>query len=186
VIGVETHQFRNGGVTIIGLHSNPQLDVDELGPPEFKSNKRFEEKRTVVLTAPAEFYVYDIRSAKSLGRSKRLRLTVDPYEPTLLAFSPAPFPQIRISMPEVLKRGSTGHAGFTFAGFEPAETPVLHLNVTDPSGKQAPYYSGNLLAPGGAADKVFNIAENAQSGKWTLQVRDVLTGQSQTRTFEVQ
>jgi len=37
VVGVETHLFRNGGVTILGLLSNPQLRVDELGPPEFKS-----------------------------------------------------------------------------------------------------------------------------------------------------
>jgi hypothetical protein len=35
--GVETHLFRNGGVTIIALLTNPQLRVDELGPPEFKS-----------------------------------------------------------------------------------------------------------------------------------------------------
>ena len=43
VVGVETHRFRNGGVIIVGLLSNPELRVDELGPPEFKSNERFRE-----------------------------------------------------------------------------------------------------------------------------------------------
>jgi hypothetical protein len=41
VVGVETHTFQNGGVHIVALHSNPELRIDELGPPEFKSNDRF-------------------------------------------------------------------------------------------------------------------------------------------------
>ena len=44
-VGVEIHVFRNGGATIVGLLSNPQLRVDELGPPEFRSNERFEKPR---------------------------------------------------------------------------------------------------------------------------------------------
>ena len=42
VVGVETHIYRNGGVRLITLISNPQLRVDELGPPDFRSNQRFE------------------------------------------------------------------------------------------------------------------------------------------------
>lgn len=54
--GIEAHTFRNGGVSIVGLLSNPQLSVDELGPPEFKSNQRFEKPKTVHLRAPTELY----------------------------------------------------------------------------------------------------------------------------------
>ena len=34
VVGVETHVYQNGAVRIIALNSNPQLRVDELGPPD--------------------------------------------------------------------------------------------------------------------------------------------------------
>ena len=48
VVGVETHSFRNGAVEIVGLLTNPQLRVDEMGPPQFKSNERFEHARKLV------------------------------------------------------------------------------------------------------------------------------------------
>ncbi len=186
VVGVETHEFRNGSTTIVGLHSNPQLDVDELGPPEFKSNKRFEKPLKLFLTAPVELYAYDIRAGKNLGRTKRLSMTVDPYEPRMLAFSATPFPELQISIPKQMRRGTAGQVGFTFGPSSSADVSVLNVAVIDPSGHPVPYYSGNLLAPGGSAVKVLNMAENAQAGRWTLRVKDVLTGQWQIRTFDVQ
>ena len=186
VVGIETHEFRNGGVTIVGLHNNPQMRVDELGPPEFKSNQRFEKQQKVRLVAPVQLYAYDVRAGKKLVKAKEFELTVDPYEPTVLAFSAVPFPELEVNISKRIERGATGRVGFTFAGASSAEMPVLHLEVLDPSGHAVPYYSGNLLAPDGSAEKVLNVAENAPVGKWTLRVRDVLSGQSQTRTFDVQ
>ena len=37
VVGVEIHEFRNGGLTIVGLSNNPPIEVDELGPLKAKS-----------------------------------------------------------------------------------------------------------------------------------------------------
>ncbi len=185
VVGIETHEFRNGGVTIIGLHNNPELRVDELGPPEFKSNQRFEKQKKVRLMAPVELYAYDIRAGKKLGRAKEFDLMVDPYEPTVVAFSAVPFPALEVHISKTIARGATSRVGFAFASASSAAVPVLHLEVLDPSGQSVPYYSGNLLAPDGSAEQVLNVAENAPVGKWTLRVRDVLSGQSQTQTFEV-
>ncbi|HZU25968.1 MAG TPA: alpha-amylase family protein, partial [Bryobacteraceae bacterium] len=39
--GVETHVFRNGDIYLVALLSNPSLRVDELGPPDFRSNDHF-------------------------------------------------------------------------------------------------------------------------------------------------
>ena len=64
VVGVETHVFRNGGATIVGLLSNPQLRVDELGPPEFKSNGRFEKPRRLKLLLPRRILLF-MTSAKA-------------------------------------------------------------------------------------------------------------------------
>ena len=67
VVGVETHTFRNGGIWMVALMTNPQLRVDELGPPEFKSNERFAKPIAVKLTLPGQRFVYDVRAAKALG-----------------------------------------------------------------------------------------------------------------------
>lgn len=185
VTGVEIHRFRNGGVTIIGLEMNPSLRVNELGPPEFKSNARFEKPIQVRLTLPAELYAWNIRNGESLGRQRQISVTVDPFEPSIFAFSSVPIPQLAVSSPSRLAPGSTGHAGLSFSSTTPAAMHVIHVDVIDPSGKVVPYYSGNLLAPEGRAVKALPLALNEAGGRWQLRVRDVLTGQSRSADFEV-
>jgi hypothetical protein len=185
VVGVETHQFRNGGVTIIGLLSNPQFRVNELGPAEFKSNQRFETPRPVRLKLPFEMYAYDIRAGKSLGRKTEIAVTVDPYEPVLFAFSPGPLPALKLSAPQRIERGESARIGLGFDSATPAATHLFHVDVLDASGKPVPYYSGNVLAPGGHAEKIVPVASNDASGGWTIRVKDLLSGQEQTAAIEV-
>jgi hypothetical protein len=180
VVGVETHRFRNGGVMIVGLLSNPELRVDELGPPEFKSNERFEKPRTIRLLLPADLYSYDIRSARALGRQKEITVTLDPYEPVVFAFSPSPLPAIRISAPQRIARGEIARIGLGFDGSSLAATHVFHLDVQNPAGKVVDYYSSNVLALNGSGVYAIPFACNDTPGRWTIRVHDLLSGQSQT------
>jgi hypothetical protein len=184
VVGIETQQFRNGGVTIVALHENPQMRVNELGPPEFKSNERFEKPRALRLDLPDALYAYDVRAGKALGRVKQVTFTLDPWEPCIYAFSRVPLPEMRMAAPARLARGADGRFGLSLAG-TPAAAHVLHVEVVDPSGKAAAHYSGNLLAPGGNASKLLPLAVNDAAGKWQVAVRDVLSGQTRTATVEV-
>lgn len=181
--GVETHRFRNGGVTILGLLTNPQLRVDELGPPEFKSNQRFEQPRKLRLALPREEYVFDIRRAEPLGRRKLIELTLDPYEPVLLAVASEPLSRLRVAAPKGLAPG--GNVMIGLAMDSPAAVHVMGVDVIDPSGKAVPHYSGNLLAPNGRAAKLLPLAFNDPPGTWRVVVRDLLTGQSITREMEI-
>ena len=185
VVGVETHLFRNGGVTILGLLSNPQLRVDELGPPEFKSNQRFEKPRMLKLGFPVELHVCDARAAKFLGRKKELTVRLEPYEPVILALSPSPVPALRVVAPERLKRGETGQLGLSLEEESPAGSHIFHVEVVDPSGKVVPHYSGNVIAPNGRCDKLLPLAVNDAPGRWVIRVKDVLSGQTQTAAVEV-
>jgi hypothetical protein len=185
VVGVETHTFRNGGVWIVALMTNPQLRVDELGPPEFKSNDRFSKSVTVRLTIPRDRFVYDVRAAKPLGRVSEISVTLDPYEPTIFAVAPSQVAALELSTPERVKRGESAIVVVRFAAATPATNHVLHVDVINPSGQTVDYYSGNLLAPEGHAGKVLPIAVNDPAGRWEIRVRDVLTGQSRTSAFEV-
>lgn len=184
-VGVETHTFHNGGVTIVALLTNPQLRVDELGPPEFRSNERFEKPRTVKLSLPSELYIYDLRRASRLGKKKDLAVQLDPYEPAIFAAWPAAAPELVVLAPARLRRGETAQIGIRFAPATPAATHLLHIEVIDPSGKAMPHYSGNLLAPHGRTAKPLPIAVNDPAGKWEIRIKDLLSGQTQTSTLEV-
>jgi hypothetical protein len=191
VAGIETHEFRNGAVTIVGLLSNPQMEIDDLGQPEgedaqsFKSKERFEKPQKVRLTAPREFYAYDVRHARLLGLVKELALTVDPYEPVIIAFSPTPIPLLHVSGPARIARGETGLIGISMGNSSPAGMHVFHVDVLDPTGKHVEYFSGNVLAPGGSAAKMLPIAQSEKAGKWSVHVKDVLSGQEASADFDV-
>ena len=185
LVGIETHVFRNGGVDIVGLHTNPQLSVSDLGPPETISNRRFEKPRTVTLTLPEELYLYDLRAAKALGKRKQLSMQLDPYEPTFLVVSPAPFGQVNLRAPARVGRGTTSQIGISLDGASSAATHVFHVEVLDPAGKIVPQYSGNILAPRGQVDKLLPLAFNDPAGNWQVRVKDLLSGQMKAVPLEV-
>ncbi len=184
-VGVEVHTFRNGGVHIVGLLANPQLYIEDLGPKGTISNQRFEKPRTVLLTLPGDSYVYDVRAAKSLGKRKQVTIQLDSYEPTILSISPVPLPTLAVSAPSRLGRGQDGQVGLSFSGSSPAAVHVFHVDVVDPAGKLAAHYSGNVLASKGRADRLLPLALNDQAGNWMIRVRDMLTGQTQSKSVEV-
>lgn len=185
VVGVETHTFRNGGVRIVALMTNPQLRVNELGPPEFRSNDRFAKPVTVKLALPGERFVYNVRTGSAMGNLRELQVTLDPYEPSIFAIAPSAMPQLEVSVPLRLKRGDTAELGVSFATATPAARHVLHIDVVNPSGQIVDYYSGNLLAPEGRANKVVPIAFNDPAGRWEIRVKDLMTGQSRKSSVEV-
>jgi hypothetical protein len=184
-VGVETHTFTNGGARIVGLLANPQLRIDELGPPEFKSNERFEKPRTVKLLLPGELYAYDMRRGKALGRVREIEAALDPFEPALYAFTPSEIPLLRITAPARLRRGEAARIGIDIAPAT-AETHVVHLEVLDPQGNRVPHYSGNALAPWGRTARLLPTAVNDAVGKWKIQVKDVMSGQERTAVVELQ
>lgn len=185
VPGIETHIFRNGGVTIVGLLSNPPIEQDELGPLKVKSAQRFQKAVPVRLVAPVEMYAYDIRSAKSLGRVKQLSLTIDPYEPRIIAFSPIPVPDFRLDAPRRVARGETVRISLSPEGHSPALADVFHVDVRGPDGKAMFQYSGNVVASLGATEKALPLALNDAPGKWTVDVKDLLSGEERKAFIEV-
>ena len=175
VVGVEMHAFRNGAVSVVTLTSNPLLRVDELGPPDFRSNKRFESPVRVKLTLPEALYIYDCRTGKPFGQRKTMDLTMDPYEPIILAVSPGPLPKLRVMAPASAKRGSMVEIGISAAS-SPAENHIFHVDVLNPQGSRVLYYSGNLIAAGGHARKLLPLAVDETVGDWKIRIRDAFTG----------
>ncbi|MBI4893233.1 MAG: beta-galactosidase [Acidobacteria bacterium] len=183
--GIETHTFSNGGVRIVGLLSNPQLRVNELGPPDFKSNQRFEKVRRVTLTLPAPLQAYDLRQSKALGIQTKLDITLDPYQPALYAFSPVAIEPLRVAAPREVNRGEMATLALAVGDRTPAATHVFHVEVRNPEGKAVAHYTANVIAPNGRAAHLWRTARNDAPGRWTVVVKDALTGQTQTREIEL-
>jgi Beta-galactosidase len=181
--GVETHIFRNGAVTIVGLLTNPEQRIGDLGQPDFPSGDV--RSRSLRLRLPANLYGYDIRRGTAFGRKRELEVELDPYEPALFAFSVAPLPELRMSAPTRLHRGQTGLIRCSFSGPTAARTHVLHIEIATASGNPVACYSGNVLAPLGRAVWRLPLAWNDPPGKWSVRVRDVLSGQVRVAAVEV-
>jgi len=108
---------------------------------------------------------YDIRASKALGRKKELSLTLDPFEPALLAFSASALPALHMTAPQRVARGEIAAIALRVAEATPAATHAIHIDVTDPDCKPALDYSGNLLARGGAAERLRPFAQSDKTGK---------------------
>jgi len=184
VVGVDAHVYANGGVRIVALESNPQLDVNELGPPDFRSNSRFSKPIAVHLHLPNPMYLYDTRAHQALGEKKELTLTVDPSSPTILVASDTPLPEMQVSVPAQAQRGMVANISI-HAEPAQADTSIFHVDVLDPNGKTVLYYSGNLIVKHGGGVKSIPFAANDAPGAWTVVVRDVLSGQTVTKKMNV-
>jgi len=87
VTDCEPYFFRKGGATIIAL----QRDGMAPSAPDDGSRGSIGSE-IIVLTLRHPAYVYDLRTKKDLGRTDRLEVVLDPYEPTLLSTSSTPYP----------------------------------------------------------------------------------------------
>jgi len=183
-VGLETHVFRNGGVNIVTVMSNPLLRVDELGPPDFRSNKRFEAPVSAKLKLPAPMYIYDSRTGKPLGQKQSLDVTVGPYEPLIFTVSPSPLPKLNAFAPAAAKLGSMIEIGISAAA-TPAENHVFHVDVLNPQGARVPGYTENLIAIHGQARKLLPLAVNDPAGEWKIRIRDGFTGEIKELTLAV-
>jgi len=137
------------------------------------------------LALPGDWYAYDVRAGKALGKQRELPVELDPYEPVVLALSREEMPALHVDGQPEAARGDLVPIAFRYEGAAIAAAPIIHVDVIDPAGKVQPEYSGNVIVRGGAAVKLIPLAQNDPAGRWTLRVRDVITGQSQTTTMDV-
>ena len=54
---------------------------------------------------------------------------------------------------------------------------VVRVDVYEPKGKWASYYSRNVVTSGGVGELVIPFAEGDRAGVWRLELRDVVSGQ---------
>ena len=184
VVGVNVRTFQNGGVRLLTLLSNPQLQVDELGAADLRTNERFSRPQQLVVHLPSPMYVRNLRTRQDMGRVSSLPVTMDPYDPTVLAISSAPQPSMKSVLPPRVKAGDTLTLSVLSAG-TPSAQQIYHVDVLDPSGRRNLQYSTNVFGEDGAAMYTWPLAKNDATGAWTFRVQEMLTGTVQTHTVQV-
>jgi hypothetical protein len=63
------------------------------------------------------------------------------------------------------------------------EDQVLRVDVTDPDGLPARWYSGNFWTKGGKLEMHVPFALNDKPGNWKIKVTDVVSGEAAEKTF---
>jgi len=182
---VEVHPFANGTARLIGIHRNPQLRVDELGPPRYQSNKHLQKRERISVDLGCRWHVYDVRKGKPLGACRKLSLTLDPIVPTLLALYPAAVRKLSLDAPTSVRRGRACRVRATVSGGSPSATHALRLEIISPSGLAIAHYSRNLLARRGKTTHILHLAVNDKPGTYHIRVRDVATGIVSERKLQV-
>lgn len=163
---VETYEFRAGDATILAL-----LRADASGRAVVGRDSE-----TVVLPLRRRQYAYDLRARRSLGPSDRLTLTIPPFVPAIVALSDAPLPPPRLSGPSEAAAGALAQ----FAVRAATADDVVHVEVSDPTGRPVPAYSANLRAADGSVSFDLPFADSDAAGDWTITATDLASGMSAT------
>ena len=172
---VEVHFFQNGETMIAGFQRDPPNSTESAAAVA----------QMISVSLPQKSFVTDVRAKKPLGNTDHLILALDPREPTLLALSKTGLPSFVVTAPERARQGDATELRFAFSGAAATAPHILHVDVLSPSGMNISEYSGNLLASNGTASKILRLSANAEIGKWTVRVTDVLSGQTKISELEI-
>ncbi|MCF7855358.1 MAG: beta-galactosidase [Candidatus Pacebacteria bacterium] len=133
-------------------------------------------------------HVYNIRTREYLGTISELKITLEAGIPACFACLPYKVGKVTVDGAEKVSRGET--ASFTVAVNAPEGSPVCNhvvfCRITDPAGDERSYFSQTLYCSNGKGELRIPIAFNDPAGHWKLEIREVVSGESETFSFEVE
>ena len=144
-------------------------------------------KGEATITLNQEAHTYDVRSGRYFGE-------VSTFND---AFDPATYAKIYAQLPYRVRGISTeltGHAkrgdvieirGKIRADRRVSEFHVIRCEVVEPGGNRPRYHILNVSAPRGLFKIRLPLAENATSGEWKIEFRDVISGVRKVLNFSV-
>ena len=174
---VDIRQFRNGGVTIVGLLRDLPDQVDMANVNMVQGNLAkggLGPAQPVVLKLPRPAWRTDLRSVVPAEQAVRFPVRLDPAAPAVFALSPVPLPKPVLNGPRTARLGDIVTFDLRQSGPTPAAQPVLHLEVRDPAGRILEPYSANVPLRDGRGRWQLKLALNDKPGTWTITARDAL------------
>ena len=166
--GVAITRRRNGSVTILGL-----LNTDAQAVAAAQS-------RTILVRLAETSAVTDLRNGQDFGNTEMVRVTLPACEPVIMSLSPVPLPDVTIEAPPSLRLGETGTVAVGRTGNSPDAVQIFHIEVRNPDGVLMDHYGANLRTTSGAAEHLLPLALNDPPGRWSITVRDAVSGRQET------
>ena len=133
--------------------------------------------RPLKVTLEKKAHVYDLRAKKYLGYTDTLDAAFAPSVAHVYALSPVKIAGVSVHAKCTRKGAVRITAGID--GMDKIKyTPVVRMDVFDPSGNKVVAYSKNIVldAKSKTGDITYNHALNDQKGTWNVTITDVLSG----------
>ena len=149
---------------------------------------RAKEKNRQVLTLPSTGHLYDIVHGKYLGPVSKTTLLLTEDEPAaLFGHYPYKITALRAEVPGKVAVGSDLPVNIKVEVSEGVPGKhVFHIELVPPGMEKmsVPFHlQRNVIAENGKYTLVFRMAYNDPKGKWTLRVKDVMSGLTAEKTF---
>jgi hypothetical protein len=148
----------------------------------------FEKPSRVTVRFDGTSEVYNVRAGKHLGKAKAVTDTLDPVAPLCYALLPYRVTGVDVQVAASAKRGEVIPVRCTVrtAGGGEIARHVLRVDVLWPDGSLRTYYSRNLDTVAGKAEMEVPLALNDATGTWRLRVKDIATGTTAEKSFQVE
>jgi hypothetical protein len=166
------------------LPQDAELYRFELGEAQYVALLPVEKMKSaegmpITVHLPHKAHVYNMRAGKYLGQGSTLKGDLTPD--TVAVFSLLPYQVNGLEASAETGEDPQGAVirARVIATAQPTDH-VFHVEFTSPQGEKCPWYSRNILAPGGAAEMQIPFALSDPAGVWTAQVTDVATGAKTT------
>ena len=137
-------------------------------------------RQELTIKLPRKFYVSDVRAGKKLGFTDVVHSSILVGDALVLALTPD-VNELKFDGPVFAHTGE--HVSFSLNST--AGTTLVRCHVYGPNGARVPIYSNNVLVVNGRGTFSLPFALNDPTGKYVLQVTDVVTGARVERSIEL-
>lgn len=142
-----------------------------------RDHRRCQDQQPVRFQFQQPAHVYDVRAGRYVGHTAEARVSLAPGETALYACLPYRVAGVQVTVPGQATVGDALRVGLAVrADVATRGDHVLHVELLAPDGKPVWPYTRNVLTLAGRADVEIPLAFSDPAGRWTIRVRDVLTG----------
>ena len=175
--GLECFEYPYGESTMYAFHRNFRFRTSELGPASLQNVKAMAGEWKGDVTLPVSGAIYNARTGELLGTGNKVNTQVPEYTPLILSVVPEPVRSLSATIAPV-KRGGWISATITLEGGATADTHIVNVQVDGPENAFPMTEAHNVMVRDGKGYWEYPVAENQVPGKYTLRIRDALTGVS--------
>lgn len=187
--GFETVYYSDGSARYIGLlkELGSRMTVGHDGLAVGSAGITDLNRETVNIKLPRAGHVYDIRAEKYLGCVDSLEAEIQDGDTKLLSVLPYKVNAIRVELGEKIERGSELCLKICIDSDKPdgEYSNVLNIKFYDPKGEYEWLYSENISVESSNGCRYYKIPYNEVKGKWKVVVKDVATGCTGEKGFEI-